>query len=118
MHRHVSGWFWVCLPLTAIKDKQKDHVPVNTDPCNNNHSSQHSGSAGCKQPLCSFLQNKATSSVPMPHFMDHKTCSYLKRIFADTPNTLSQEMLCESKWRPSDAVLRVFNLNLHLTLTV
>jgi len=106
---NLSGWFWVCLLLTSIKDKQKDHVPVHTDPCNNNHSSQHSGSVGCKQPLWPFLQNKETSSVPMPHFMDHKTCSNLKSIFAHTTNTLSQEMLCESKWGPSDAILRVLN---------
>jgi len=54
----------------------------------------------------------------MPHFMDHKMCSYLKSIFADTANTLSQEMLRESKCRPSDAILRVLYLNLYLTLTM
>jgi len=109
--RHISGWFWVCLPLTSIKDKQKDHVPVNTDPCNNNHSSQHSGSVGCKQPLWPFLQNKETSSAPMPQFMAHEMCSYLKCIFAHTTNTLSQEMLCESKWRSSDTILKVLPVN-------
>lgn len=74
----VVGFGYV-YPL-PLKDKQ------NTDPCNNNHSSQHSGSVGCKQPLWPFLQNKETSSVTLPQFTDHKMCSYLNSIFVDTAN--------------------------------